>query len=103
MNMFYFRHPSRRSLITRRITDRREIPYPFGSQEWLENVKKHYLVWPQSNRREAGTSTNDRRAAERRRRPFSEQRHSEEKCSMPLLTQEERKLIEDLYLNDNGD
>lgn len=100
--MYYFRHPSRRTSMTRRIADRRETPYPFGSPEWIENIKKHYLVWPQSNRRETGKCANDRRTVERRHQPFG-QRHSEKKYSMPLLTPDERKLIEDLYLDDDVD
>lgn len=100
MNLYDLRRTPRRSSMTRRITDRREIPYPFGSREWVENIKNHYLAWPKSNRRDTSRRNNERRAAERRLEQLSEQRRSEKKYSTILLTREERKLIEDLYLND---
>ncbi|HEY8098550.1 MAG TPA: hypothetical protein VIE65_20995, partial [Methylobacter sp.] len=93
--IFYdFRRNPRRSVMTRRITDRREISYPFGSPEWVENIKKHYLAWPKFNRRNVSRRSDDRRALERRDQLLSEQRRSEKKYSPILLTQEERKLIE---------
>jgi hypothetical protein len=86
--------------MTRRTADRRNIPYPFGSPEWVENIKQHYLAWPKSNRRDACRRSNERREPDRRQQQLSEQRRSEQKYSPILLTQEERKLIEDLYLSD---
>lgn len=86
--------------MTRRVADRRKIPYPFGSPEWVENIKKHYLAWPKVNRRDVNRRTNERRAVDRRLQQLSEQRRSEKKYSMILLTQEERKLLEDLYMSD---
>ncbi len=100
MNLYDLRRNLRRSSMTRRITDRRKLPYPFGSREWVENIKNHYLAWPKSNRRDITRRSNERRALERREQQLSEQRRSEQKFSMILLTQEERKLIEDLYLSD---
>jgi hypothetical protein len=86
--------------MTRRADDRRKIPYPFGSREWVENIKNHYLAWPKSNRRDQSRRSDERRALERREQQLSEQRRSEIKYSAILLTQEERKLIEDLYQHD---
>jgi len=100
MNLYDFRHKPRRSSMTRRMADRREIPYPFGSPEWVENIKNHYLAWPKSNRRNLSRRNDERRATERRQQLLSEQRRSEMKYSPILLTQEERKLIENLYLSD---
>ena len=100
MYLYDLRRNPRRSSTTRRITDRRKIPYSFGSREWVENIKNHYLAWPKSNRRDETRRNNERRALERREQQLSEQRRSEKKFSMVLLTQEERKLIEDLYLSD---
>ncbi len=100
MNLYDFRRKSRRSSTTRRMDDRRKIPYPFGSPEWVENIKNHYLAWPKANRRDMSRRSNERRAIERRQQLLSEQRRSEKKYSPVLLTQEERKLIEDLYLSD---
>lgn len=100
MNLYDFRHNPRRSSMNRRMTDRRETPYPFGSPEWIENAKKNYAALPKSSRREAYRRSNERRAPDRRQQQLSEQRRSEQKYSPILLTQEERKLIEDLYLSD---
>jgi hypothetical protein len=66
----------------------------------VENIKEHYLAWPKSNRRNIGRRSNERRVIGRRLHQLSEQRRSEIKYSSLLLTQEERKLIEDLYLGD---
>lgn len=100
MNLYDLRRNPRRSSMTRRMADRRKAPYPFGSPEWEENIKKHYLAWPKSNRRDENRRSTERRALERRQQQLSEQRRSEKKFSVILLTQEERKLIEDLYLSD---
>jgi hypothetical protein len=100
MDLYDLRRTPRRSSMTRRITDRRKISHPFGSREWEENIKNHYLAWPKFNRRNQGRRSNERRTAERRLEQLSEQHRSEKKFSMILLTQEERKLIEDLYLSD---
>jgi len=100
MNLYDLRRNLRRSSMTRRMTDRRESPYPFGSPEWEENIKKHYLAWPKVNRRDVNRRNNDRRAQDRRQQQLSEQLRSEKKFSDILLTEEERKLIEDLFLSD---
>ncbi len=100
MKLYDLRRNLRRSSMTRRMADRRENPYPFGSPEWEENIKKHYLAWPKVNRRDVNRRNNDRRAQDRRQQQLSEQLRSEKKFSAILLTEEERKLIEDLYLSD---
>lgn len=103
MNLYDLRRNPRRTSITRRLTDRRKIPYLFGTHEWVENIKKHYLAWPKSNRRDINRRSNERRAMDRRQLLLSEQSLSAKKISMVLLTQEERKLIDDLYLSDLDD
>lgn len=100
MNSYDFRRNLRRSSTSRRIADRRKIPYPYDSPEWIENVKDNYLVWPKSNRRNLNRRSSQRRLPDRRQQQLSEQRRSEKKFSSILLTQEEIKLIEDLYLSD---
>jgi hypothetical protein len=100
MNLNDFRRNPRRSSISRRVNDRRKIPYPFGSPEWVRNIENHYLALPKSNRRHLNRRNEERRAPDRRQQQLSEQLRSEKKYSPILLTQEERKLIEDLYLND---
>lgn len=99
MNIYDLRRNSRRVSMTRRITDRRKIPYPFGSKAWIKNIKKHYLAWPKFNRRDMNRRGDDRRVMDRRQQQFSEQRLSEKKFSMVVLTREERDLIKDLYLS----
>jgi hypothetical protein len=99
MSTYDLRKDSRRTSITRRQSDRRVTPYCFGSTEWVENIKKNYLAWPKTERRESCRRENERREAERRLQQFSEQHRSEIKHSPILLTQEERRLIEDLYRN----
>lgn len=103
MNIYDLRRNPRRVSMMRRMTDRRKIPYPFGSREWVKNIKKHYLAWPKFNRRDMNRRGDERRVIDRRQQQFSEQRLSEKKFSTILLTQEERKLIEDLYLSDLDD
>ncbi|MDD5410792.1 MAG: hypothetical protein PHF31_05160 [Methylobacter sp.] len=100
MYIYDLRRNPRRIIMTRRTADRRTAPYPFGSLEWIENVKKNYVAWPKSDRRDVNRRCNERRAPDRRHQHFSEQRHSEQKYSQILLTQEERQLIEDIYMSD---
>lgn len=100
MNIINLRKNLRRSTVTRRISDRRIVPYEFGSPEWVENIKKNYLAWPKTNRRAVERREDDRRSPDRRDHQASERSRSEQKYSRILLTSEERKLIEDLYLSD---
>lgn len=102
MNLYDLRQSTRRVSIMRRMTERRKIPYLFGSKEWVANIKEHYLAWPKFNRRDMNRRGDERRVMDRRQQQFSEQRLSEKKFSTILLTREERKLIEDLYLSDLG-
>jgi hypothetical protein len=102
MNLYDFRRNPRRVLTCRRRDDRRKINYPFGSPEWQKNIENYYLAWPKTNRRDANRRNDERRAPDRRQQQLSEQRRSEKKYSPILVTQEERKLIEDLYNNELG-
>jgi hypothetical protein len=92
-----FRKFCRRSTTTRRVNERRAISYPFGSPEWVENIQLHYLSWPKLDRRQDDRRSNERRSDDRRQRQFTEQDRSEQQYSRILLTQEERKLIADIY------
>ncbi|MCK9635630.1 MAG: hypothetical protein M0R41_05075 [Methylobacter tundripaludum] len=100
MDLSDCRRNSRRTSKSRRTADRRIAPYPFGSPEWVEHVKKNYVAWPKSDRRDQNRRCNERRAPDRRHQQLSEQGRSELKFSTILLTQEERQLIENLYLSD---
>jgi hypothetical protein len=100
MNIINLRKDSRRTIETRRIADRRSVPYEFGSSKWIENIQQNYLAWPIRDRRVESRRANERRNPDRRQQQLSEQRRSEKKYSRIVLTQEELKLIEDLYMND---
>jgi len=100
MNIIDLRKSLRRSSITQRITDRRKIPYAFGSPEWLEFLEKNHVDSPKFNRRKADRRTDKRRLPDRRQQHNAESIRSEKKYARIFLTRAERKLIEDLYLND---
>ena len=94
------RNSPRRLNESRRLSDRRIAPYPFGTEEWVENIKANYYVWPKTDRRQGCRRSEDRRAFDRRQRQLSDQQRSSQKYANILLTQEELKLIEELYKND---
>jgi hypothetical protein len=100
MNIINLRKNLRRSKASRRLADRRTIPYAFGTPEWIEHIQINYLAWPKSDRRVSERRINNRRSPDRRTHQATEQTRSGKKYSRILLTSEERKLIEDLYLND---
>ena len=99
MNIIELRKNLRRSSVTQRITDRRKVPYEFGSPEWLEYIKKNHLDRPKYNRRKADRRSDKRRLPDRRQQ-LSEAVRSEQKYARIFLTPAERKLLEDLYLSD---
>ena len=100
MNIIDLRKSLRRSSVTQRITDRRKITYAFGSPEWLEYLEKNHLDSPKFNRRMAERRSDKRRIPDRRQQQNAEAGRSEKKYARIFLTRAERKLIEDLYLND---
>jgi hypothetical protein len=100
MNIHDVRRRSRRSLDNRRVQDRRIVPYPFGSDEWIENIKQNYLAWPKEDRRKTTRRHAERRANDRRQQQLSEQLQSLQKYSSLVLTREELKMIEELYKSD---
>lgn len=87
----------RRSIETRRGEDRRTVSHLFGTQEWIDNIKNHYLSWPKSDRRDHVRRHIERRTIDRRLKQLTEQDRSAIQYSQVLLTQEERKLIADIY------
>ncbi len=99
MTLYDFRRYPRRSIMSRRVADRRKILYSFGTPEWVANIETYYLVWPKSDRRDLNRRTDERREPDRRQQQLSELHRSEQKYSSILLSQEERKLIEDLYFD----
>jgi hypothetical protein len=101
MSAHELRAQARRSVQTRRVSDRRQIAYPFGSPEWLENIQNTYAAWPKAERRNHIRRMEDRRTADRRHAQASEQQRAGRKYSRIVLTSEERQLIQSLYLSDS--
>lgn len=62
------------------------------------NIQDHYLAWPKDDRRKANRRDNERRSSERRQQLLSEKRRSETNFLRIYLTQEEKSMIRDLYL-----
>ena len=87
----------------RRVNDRRQVDYEFGSPEWIEHVKKNYVAWPKVDRRQA-----TRRTAERRQDGSQSQHLSnssnplEIDYSSDLLTQDERIFFDNLFKKDES-
>lgn len=103
MNIINLRKNLRRLAKTRRVSDRRIVPYEFGTPEWEEHIKKNYMAWPKVDRRKKDRRLNERRVPDRRNTQQtqpSERSHFERKYARVLLTPEEKKLIEDMYLKD---
>ena len=100
MNIIDLRKGLRRSSITQRKEDRRKVPYEFGSPEWLDYVKNNHVDCPKFNRRQADRRTDKRQLSDRRQQHNAEPIRSEKRYARIFLTPAERKLIEDLYLND---
>ena len=100
MNIVNLRTSERRSDITQRADDRRKVPYEFGSPDWLEFMKKNNLDCPTFNRRKSERRNDKRCLPDRREQYVAEPIHAEKKYERIFLTPAEKKLIEDLYLND---
>ena len=100
MNIINLRKNFRRESESRRVNDRRSVNYPFESPQWIANIQENYHVWPKSDRRTNTRRSNDRRSPDRRQYDHTEQHFSMRKPARVMLTREELKLIEDLYLND---
>ena len=94
------RNNTRRSTQTRRIADRRTILDPFGSPEWLANIEANYLYCPKYDRRKFNRRGSERRVFDRRQQQLSEYDSTDKRSHQLILTREERKLIEDLFLSD---
>ncbi|MFZ2170809.1 MAG: hypothetical protein WAW61_14375 [Methylococcaceae bacterium] len=99
MNIIELRKHLRRSSVTQRTTDRRKVPYEFGSPEWMEFIKRNHLDRPKFNRRKEERRS-DKRLLPDRRQQLAESGRSEKKYARIFLTPAERKLLEDLYLSD---
>ena len=57
-----------RRVQSRRVKQRREIPFPFNSDEWVNALesRKEYVLWPAFDRRKGEHRNGERRKGERR-------------------------------------
>ena len=79
----------------RRVSDRRNVSYPFGSLKWIEHVQQNYVACPRNERRQQ-----HRRVDERRLETLSEYALSMRKYSSTILSREELRFLEELYFTD---
>jgi hypothetical protein len=98
--IFDRRKADRRSDKGRCKDDRRKVPYQFGSPEWLKFITKNNLDCLRFDRRNADKRSDKRRLPDRRNQYIAEPIHSKKKYVRIFLTRTEKKIIEDLYLND---
>lgn len=100
MSVREFRREPRRLLEDRRLADRRKVPAAFGSDAWIENIETAYLAWPRQDRRRETRRCEERRVSDRRLSRISRRGRSSGINAQPLLTRDERLMIESLYLSD---
>ena len=94
MNIIDLRTSLEHSSTLKRISDRRQVPYTFGSPEWLEYMQKNNLPCPKEDRRKGA-----RRSADLGEQPV-ESSHANNPYHRIVLSPAERTLLEDLYLMD---
>jgi hypothetical protein len=100
LNINELRHKTRRVSATRRNTDRRVASYVFSSPEWQANIEANYAYCPKFERRQLTRRDDERRSLDRRQHAVSNYTPSDKRAPQLVLTREERRLIEDLYLCD---
>lgn len=96
-----FRDRSRRRDERRRYS-RRIIKHAFASDKWIEVVRSSYVFWPKDDRRSQERRNVMRRMVERRARLQKHRLHSLRQQMLtrhlqsPILTEEERKMLNEL-------
>ena len=86
----------------RRTGCRRIIKFRFGSEQWVKAVQSSYVLWPKQDRRLGERRYLSRRVSERRsdvkqyRSRLRRQRALKQYIQQPILTAEEKKLLNDL-------
>lgn len=87
----------------RRKSTRRVIEHAFGTEKWIRSIQAEYLLWPKEDRRRHERRLSNRREVERRvqlrkyrRNPlrYGVRKHPVDK---PILTAEEKNMLNDLY------
>lgn len=93
MNIIDLRTNLQQSPVAKRVSDRRKVPYAFGSPEWLEHLRRNNLEIPAIDRRKSPRRTDGEQAV-------PEQRDRKKEYARIFLTPAEKKLLADLYLID---
>jgi hypothetical protein len=91
MNIIDLRNNLQQSPTAKRVSDRRKVPFAFGSPQWLEHMKNNHLEIPASDRRKIIRREDDKHS-------FPEAVENEKKYTRIFLTPAEKKLLADLYL-----
>lgn len=99
MTLKEFRQKIRRSL-ERRLLERRIIPFPFGSTEWVTLIQQEYLLWPKQERRFQDRRNLLRRQALRRNKNLAGSTFIPIDKLSGLLTKEEIQMINELFQTD---
>ena len=94
--MTFTRTNIRKTVVERRINDRRLVDYVFGLEEWIAHIKKNYIAWPKLDRRQS-----TRRTSERRQNVNKNARSANSSIdySSDLLTKDERLFFDHLFKN----
>lgn len=97
MNIIDLRKKLQQSSTTeRRVVDRREVSYQFGSPEWLEYMKDNNFEVPEEERRTMIRRSEDRKQSSEEPEAID----SGTPYRRIFLTPNERKLLQDIYLSD---
>lgn len=99
MNIIDLRKSLRRTATSQRLADRRQVPYEFGTAEWLAHMQAQQIDYPSENRRKGERRTEKRQLPDRRQ-THETTSHPDKKYTRIFLSPSEKKLLEDLYLID---
>jgi hypothetical protein len=94
MNLTDLRNNCRESSIGQRILDLRKNPHTYGTPEWRDYILRNGLEFPTHDRRKADRDNGDKGSEHRRVET------KEKPYVRVLLTQAEKKLLEDIYLGE---
>jgi len=94
MNIIDLRNKFRETPSTRRLKDRRDNPFPYGSEEWRNFIVDNGFAFPPADRRAESRCTDDMVSEE------GQGNEPEKPYVRILLTPAERKLLEDVFLSE---
>jgi hypothetical protein len=80
---------------SRRNKERRANHYPFGSEQWLSRIRSEYMLAPKRERRQVDRRNEDRRN-NKRRNPVKSTSPTNRFAWPNLLSDDERKMLNDL-------